>query len=89
MNVETTYRPAGAQAGYVGGEEASVKAAGAARPAPKDAPLTVMEAKGELATGAARRLDAAEEADALGTDRLDSLIKSVIDFPPPPMPEFT
>lgn len=88
MNVETTYRPAAAQTGYVGGEEASAKASGSARLPSKDASLTVREAKGGPATGAARRLDAAGEADALGTDRLDALIKSVINFPPPPMPEF-
>lgn len=89
MNVETTYRPAAAQPGYVGGEASKAGAAGAARLQPQDAALTVREAAKDTSVGAARRLDAAGEADALGTDRLDELIKSVLDFPPPAMPDLT
>lgn len=89
MNIETTCRPSLAQTGFAGGEAAPAEAAGAGRLPTQEATLTVREAADAPATGAARRLDAVDEADALKPDRLDELIKSVLDFPPPAMPDLT
>lgn len=89
MNIETTYRSAGVRTGYVSGEAAPAETAGAGRlPQPGES-LTVREAAGAPTTEAAKRLDAVDEADALKPDRLDALIKSVLDFPPPAMPDLT
>lgn len=69
-----------------GGEPPS-PAVGGQTPA-GDRPLTVRAAAQDPAAEAARRLEPACDAAATSCDALDALIKSVLDFEPPPMPNF-
>jgi len=50
--------------------------------------LSVRTAQNPLSAEAAGRIDPDSEADALRTDAMDALIKSALDFLPPPMPRF-
>lgn len=95
MNVENHFRPGVGQIGGSGGRTAFAGAAGepsspvVGGQAPLgDRPLTVRAAAKGSAAEAAGRIDPAHEAEALAPDRLDALIKSVLDFAPPPMPNF-
>ena len=95
MNVENYSRlgvgqpdGSGGRAAFAGAaDEPSAPVAGGAASS-GDRPLTVRAAAKGPAAEAARRLEPACAADALAPDRLDALIKSVLDFAPPPMPNF-
>lgn len=88
MNVGNHLRPLVGQPNALSGQATPVGKGGGAFPSSADRPLTIQETGKGLATEAAKPLDPACEASAVSTDRLDALIKSVLDYPPPPMPRF-
>ena len=51
-------------------------------------PLTVSAAARDPAAEAVRRTEPPGPSDDLKPDALDALVKSVLDFPPPPLPNF-
>ena len=95
MNVENYTRSAAGSFGGVVNQPALSEASGE-RPSSAvagqnpvgGASLTVRTSPNALAAEAAGRIRPADEEDALKTDALDALVKSVLDFPPPPMPNF-
>ncbi len=93
MNINNTFTSVAGSLGRLG-DQPSVGASDAKAVAAKGASeagggvLSVRKASEDAATEAAGRIRPADEADALKTDALDALIKSVLDFPPPPMPNF-
>ena len=95
MNVENYNRPLVGQTGSTDGCAASAGARGdagtvaATRQALAGAGLlSVRAAPRDPAAEAVRRTEPAGPADDLKPDALDALIKSVLDFSPPPLPNF-
>jgi len=88
MNVGNTIRPIIGQPNGLSGQASPVGNPDGAFPSAADRSLTVQSAGKDLSTEAAKPIDPLREAEAVATDRLDALIKSVLDYPPPPMPDF-
>lgn len=89
MNVENTYRPIPSPAGFpTEGMSAGDVADGVSASRPAGSPLTVRDAPRDPAAASTRRAEAAHDEDALAADSIDMLVKSVLDFAPPPMPDF-
>lgn len=96
MNVENhnQFNSLAGPMGGLGDPSASVGAAGGGRAASVgcaaagDRGLTVRAAARDPSAEAVRRTEPAGAAADLAPDALDRLIKSALDFPPPPMPNF-
>ena len=94
MNVENSNRPLVGQPDTSGVSAALAGCDGTAssavsKPALAGAGLlSVRAAARDPAAEAVRRTEPAGPADDLKSDALDELIKSVLDFSPPPMPNF-
>ena len=94
MNVENSNRPlvgqpdtSGVSAVRAGCDGEATSAV--AKPALVGAGLlSVRAAPRDPAAEAVRRTEPAGPADDLKPDALDALVKSVLDFPPPPLPNF-
>ena len=94
MNIENTFKSVAGQLGRIGdqasfaGVSDGTQAASVRGKTPTGgASLTVRTTPND-GTVSARRIDSADAEEALKTDALDSLVKSVLNFPPPPMPNF-
>lgn len=94
MNIENTFKSVAGQLGRIGDQESFVGASDGKKTSSVrgmtptgGASLTVRTTPNDGAV-AARRIDSADAEEALRKDALDSLIKSVLNFPPPPMPNF-
>ena len=94
MNVESHIRPPVGQSDVSGVSSASAADAGRetsaiGRPALSGAGLlSVRAAARDPAAEAVRRTEPSGSASDLKPDALDELIKSALDFSPPPMPNF-
>lgn len=89
MNVENTFRPIPSPAGFPsGGMSAGDVADGISTARPAGSPLTVQDAPRDPTAASTRRAEATHNDDALATDSIDLLVKSVLNFAPPPMPDF-
>lgn len=89
MNVENTFRPIPSPAGFPSDGMSAVDVAdGISASRPAGTPLTVRDAPRDPAAASTRRTEAVRDEDALATDSIDLLVKSVLDFAPPPMPDF-
>ena len=94
VNVENSFKSVAGQLGRIDDQtpfsgvsgEKQPSAAGRVASAARQS-LTVRTTPGDGVV-ATRRIDSADAEDALKKDALDALIKSALNFPPPPMPNF-